>query len=92
VDAVDQRDEVALAHVPPQLVPLVGRFQAHPSARTARLPASVPFPGAAAPQRVALNRLEALVRNRLERLQYRPDILDGFIAGTGLAPDDPESP
>ncbi|MFI7405396.1 hypothetical protein ACIBW9_33790 [Streptomyces sp. NPDC049541] len=28
VDAVDQRDEVALAHVPPQLVPLVGRFQA----------------------------------------------------------------
>jgi hypothetical protein len=52
VDAVDQRNEVALAHVPPQLVPLVGRFQARPSARTARLPASVPFPGAAAPQRV----------------------------------------
>jgi hypothetical protein len=92
VDAVDQRDEVALAHVPPQLVPLVGRFQARPSARTARLPACVPFPGAAAPQRVALNRLEALVRNRLKHLQYRPDTLDGFIAGTGLALDDPESP
>ncbi|MES4886302.1 transposase [Streptomyces sp. NPDC000349] len=33
---------------------------------------------------VALDRLEALVRNRLKRLQYRPDTLDGFIAGTGL--------
>lgn len=41
---------------------------------------------------VALNGLEALVRNRLKRLQYRPDTLDGFIAGTGLALDDPESP
>ncbi|MYR59321.1 hypothetical protein GTY54_24800, partial [Streptomyces sp. SID625] len=27
---------------------------------------------------VALDRLEALVRNRLKRLQYRPDTLDGF--------------
>jgi transposase len=26
---------------------------------------------------VALDRLEALVRNRLKRLQYRPDTLDG---------------
>ena len=33
---------------------------------------------------VALDRLEALVRNRLKRLQYRPDTLDGFIAGRGL--------
>nr|WP_301364504.1 transposase [Streptomyces xanthophaeus] len=33
---------------------------------------------------MALDRLEALVRNRLKRLQYRPDTLDGFIAGTGL--------
>ncbi|MDX2935610.1 transposase [Streptomyces ipomoeae] len=41
---------------------------------------------------VALDRLEALVRNRLKRLQYRPDTLDGFIAGTGLALDDPKSP
>src|SRR3954471_20453832 len=41
---------------------------------------------------VALDRLEALVRNRLQRLQYRPDTLDGFIAGTGLALDEPASP
>ncbi|WP_446750553.1 IS630 family transposase [Streptomyces sp. WZ-12] len=41
---------------------------------------------------VALDRLEALVRNRLKRLQYRPDTLDGFIAGTGLTLDDPTSP
>lgn len=41
---------------------------------------------------VALDRLEALVRNRLKRLQYRPDTLDGFIAGTGLALDDVASP
>uniref|UniRef100_UPI00389A3C9F transposase n=1 Tax=Streptomyces fagopyri TaxID=2662397 RepID=UPI00389A3C9F len=41
---------------------------------------------------MALDRLEALVRNRLERLQYRPDTLDGFIAGTDLTLDDPASP
>lgn len=41
---------------------------------------------------VALDRLEALVRNRLKRLQYRPDTLDGFIAGTGLTLDEPTSP
>ncbi|GHA72870.1 hypothetical protein GCM10010372_84300 [Streptomyces tauricus] len=35
---------------------------------------------------MALDRLEALVRNRLKRLQNRAEILDGFIAGTGLAP------
>ncbi|MEU0707593.1 IS630 family transposase [Streptomyces lavendulocolor] len=38
---------------------------------------------------VALDRLEALVRNRLKPLQYRPATLDGFIAGTGLTLDDP---
>ncbi|MFG2821500.1 transposase [Kitasatospora sp. NPDC048365] len=38
---------------------------------------------------VALDRLEALVRNRLKRLQYRPETLDGFIAGTGLTLDNP---
>ncbi|MFJ9948158.1 transposase [Kitasatospora sp. NPDC091207] len=37
-------------------------------------------------------RLEALVRNRLKRLQYRPDTLDGCIAGTGLTLDTPTSP
>lgn len=41
---------------------------------------------------VALDRLETLVRNRLKRLQYRTDTLDGFIAGTGLALDIPTSP
>ncbi|WKX16328.1 transposase [Streptomyces sp. NL15-2K] len=41
---------------------------------------------------VALDRLEALVRNRLKRLQYRPDTLDGFIAGTGLTLNEPTSP
>ncbi|MFI5681322.1 transposase [Streptomyces cellulosae] len=34
---------------------------------------------------MALDHLEALVRNRLKRLQYRPGVLDGFIAGTGLS-------
>ncbi|MFE6869437.1 transposase [Kitasatospora sp. NPDC057692] len=41
---------------------------------------------------MALDRLEALVRNRLKRLQYRPDTLDGFIAGTGLNLDTATSP
>ncbi|MEU1408650.1 hypothetical protein ABZ471_41320 [Streptomyces sp. NPDC005728] len=38
---------------------------------------------------VALDLLAALVRKRLKRLQYRPDVLDGFLAGTGLAIDLP---
>ncbi|XIG79574.1 DDE endonuclease [Streptomyces sp. SGAir0957] len=41
---------------------------------------------------VALDRLEVLVRNRLKRLQYRPETLDGFIAGTGLTLGNPTSP
>ncbi|MFF7977374.1 transposase, partial [Streptomyces sp. NPDC007905] len=41
---------------------------------------------------VALDRLEALVRNRLKRLQYRPCTLDGFIADTGLTLKEPASP
>ncbi|MFK0194355.1 transposase [Kitasatospora sp. NPDC090308] len=41
---------------------------------------------------MALDRLEALVRNRLKRLPYRPDTLDGFITGTGLTLDIPTSP
>ncbi|TRO55805.1 IS630 family transposase [Streptomyces sp. IB201691-2A2] len=40
---------------------------------------------------VALDRLEALVRNRLKCLQYRPHTLGGFIAGTGLTLRDPPS-
>ncbi len=39
-----------------------------------------------------LDQLEVLVRTRLKRLQYRSGTLDGFIAGTGLALDDPKSP
>ncbi|MFF9753750.1 hypothetical protein ACF1FC_13250 [Streptomyces sp. NPDC014344] len=41
---------------------------------------------------VALGRLEALVRNRLKRLQCRSGTLDGFMAGTGPALDEPASP
>jgi putative transposase len=41
---------------------------------------------------VALDRLEALVRNRLKRLQHRPDTLGGFKASTSLTLNDPESP
>lgn len=41
---------------------------------------------------VALDRLEAFVRNRFKRLRYRPGLLDGFIAGTGLTLDDPAPP
>ncbi|MDH6711498.1 transposase [Kitasatospora sp. MAA19] len=40
-------------------------------------------------QIIALDRLATLVRNRLKRLQYRPDVLDGFLAGTGLSLDLP---
>jgi DDE superfamily endonuclease/Winged helix-turn helix len=36
-----------------------------------------------------LDRLVALVRNRLKSLQYRPALLDGFIAETGLTLDLP---
>ena len=38
---------------------------------------------------VALDRLEALVRNRLKRLQYRSAVLDGFLAASGLPLDLP---
>lgn len=41
---------------------------------------------------VALGRLETLVRDKLKRLRRRPDVLDGFIAGTGLTLDTPTSP
>ncbi|MEU5590303.1 transposase [Streptomyces chrestomyceticus] len=44
------------------------------------------------PRRRRLHRLETLVRDRLKRLQYRPCILEGFIAGTGLPLDTPTSP
>jgi hypothetical protein len=31
-----------------------------------------------------VDHLAAVVRNRLKRIQYRPDLLDGFLAQTGL--------
>jgi len=31
-----------------------------------------------------LSQLTALVKTRLKRMQYRPGLLDGFLAGTGL--------
>ena len=33
---------------------------------------------------VSIDKLEALVRNRLKSLQFRPDTLNGFLAETGL--------
>nr|WP_228472850.1 hypothetical protein [Streptomyces cyaneochromogenes] len=32
----------------------------------------------------SINDLAGLVRTRLKRMQYRPDLLDGFIADIGL--------
>lgn len=37
-----------------------------------------------------LSKLETLLRRRLKALQYRHAILDGFLAGTGLALDRPD--
>ncbi|WP_369386333.1 transposase [Streptomyces sp. CG1] len=34
----------------------------------------------------ALDRLEALARNRLRRLQYRSNVLDGFLVASGKRP------
>lgn len=31
-----------------------------------------------------VDQLAAVVRNRLKRIQYRPDLLDSFLAQTGL--------
>ena len=31
-----------------------------------------------------IDQLAALIRTRLKRMQYRPALLDGFIAETGL--------
>jgi putative transposase len=39
----------------------------------------------------SVDHLAAIVRNRLKRIQYRPDLLLGFLAQTGLTPD-PEPP
>ena len=31
-----------------------------------------------------IGQLTALIRTRLRQMQYRPDLIDGFLAGTGL--------
>jgi hypothetical protein len=31
----------------------------------------------------SLDDLDRLVRTRLKRMQYRPDLIDGFLTGTG---------
>ncbi|WSW20870.1 transposase [Streptomyces phaeochromogenes] len=40
----------------------------------------------------SLANLAVVALDRLKRLKYRPETLDGFIAGTGLPLDDPASP
>jgi putative transposase len=37
------------------------------------------------------DQLAATVKNRLNRIQYRPELIDGFLAETGLCLQ-PESP
>ena len=32
----------------------------------------------------SVDQLAAIVRNRLKRIQYRPQLIDGFLAQTGL--------
>jgi transposase len=39
----------------------------------------------------SVDHLAAVVRNRLKRIQYRPTLLHGFLAQTGLALD-PQPP
>jgi len=36
------------------------------------------------PTKQNIDQLTALVKARLRRMQYRPDLLDGFLAKTGL--------
>ncbi|WP_433250494.1 hypothetical protein ACQPYK_04250 [Streptosporangium sp. CA-135522] len=38
----------------------------------------------------SMDQLTILIKNRLKPMQYWPDLLDGFIAGTGLVISDPE--
>lgn len=34
-----------------------------------------------------VDNLAAIVRNRLNRIQYRPELIPGFLEQTGLSPD-----
>ncbi len=38
-----------------------------------------------------VRQLAAIIKNRLKRIQYRPALIDGFLAQTGLSPE-PEPP
>jgi putative transposase len=35
-----------------------------------------------------IDQLTVLIKSRLKSMQYRPDLLNGFVAGTGLAISD----
>ncbi|MGW3615364.1 hypothetical protein ACWD6N_37390 [Micromonospora sp. NPDC005163] len=39
----------------------------------------------------SVDHLAAIIRNRLKRIQYRPDLIPGFLAQTGLSLE-PEPP
>jgi hypothetical protein len=41
-------------------------------------------PGQDAALRLLINQLTALVKTRLRRMQYRPGLLEGFLAKPGL--------
>jgi hypothetical protein len=43
------------------------------------------------PARTALT-LEAAVKNRLKKMQYRHGLIDGYLTGTGLSPPTPTGP
>ncbi|MGW7486934.1 IS630 family transposase [Streptomyces sp. NPDC054786] len=80
-ELIDQRDWLTVFLLPaysPDLNPVEGVW-AHIKHSLANL--SV----------MALDHLEVIVRQRLKRLQYRPEVLNGFIAGTGLALDTPRT-
>ncbi|GIF23420.1 hypothetical protein Ate02nite_61500 [Paractinoplanes tereljensis] len=40
----------------------------------------------------SLANLAVAVKNRLSRMQYRPNLIDGFFTGTGLSPPTPSRP
>ena len=67
----------------PHLDPVQGKSRA-----CGRMPSSArPTSARATP-----HGMETLVRNRLKRLRYRPDVLNGHIAGTGLVTSIQEVP
>ncbi|MFG2833100.1 transposase [Streptomyces sp. NPDC048434] len=81
-ELIDQRDWLTVFLLPaysPELNPVEGVW-AHIKHSLANLAV------------MALDHLEVIVRQRLKRLQYRPEVLNGFIAGTGLALDTPRTP